>query len=294
MKKIEVHDLHKSFGKKRVLDGINLTIEPNTIYGLLGRNGVGKTTLMRIIANQAFPTSGAATDENGTSLQDNETLLNDVYLASTASTVSPYPTGVNIDWVLKTTAHFYPKFDMPNAQRLLKKFGLDPKAKVAKLSTGMRTLLQDIVALCMPCRFIFLDEPILGLDAPNREAIYDELLATYGDRPRTFVIATHLIEEIANLISHVFVIADGKVLLDQDSDELSRVARTVSGPVAAVDAYLNGHIRLHTKSRGTISTVTLVNGLPDGPVPDGVLISAIPLQDLFITLTTGGDPNEQS
>ncbi|WDF83415.1 ABC transporter ATP-binding protein [Lacticaseibacillus pabuli] len=288
MNKIEIQDLHKSFGQQEVLKGINLTFEANTIYALLGRNGVGKSTLMRLIANQALPSRGVITDENGTSLQDNEGLLNDVYLAST---IALYPAGVTIDWVLTTTAHFFAEFDMANAKRLVAKFALDPQSKVTKLSTGQRTLLQVLVALNVPCQFIFLDEPVLGLDAPNREAVYDELLAAYNQHPRTFVIATHLIEEIANLINHVVVIADGQVLLDQDSNVLAQQSRTVSGATSAVDAYLVGHARLRTEHHGNTSTAILVNGLPDDPIPDDVRAQALPLQKLFIALTTGGDSN---
>lgn len=285
MSEIELKHLGKQYGSKTVLTDVNLTLREETIYALLGRNGVGKTTLMQIIAGQILRTSGEVLYD-GADLPSDETRLNNVYLMST---VNLYPVRATVKWIMAITDRFYGGFDHERAAHLLDVFGLNAKAKLRQLSTGQQTLVRGIIALCVPCKFVFLDEPVLGLDAPNRELFYAEIVQAYSDRPRTFVIATHLIEEIAQLIGHVVVIADGQMLLDKTTDDLERQARIVTGPVDKVDAYLADTKRLNTKGRGAISTVTLLEGIPAGHAPEGVVVRALPLQDLFITLTAGGD-----
>lgn len=285
MTEIELQHVSKKYGNKTVLKDINLTLQSDTIYALLGRNGVGKTTLMRLITGQVVPTSGNILLD-GEDLLNNEERLNQVYLMST---VNLYPIRSTIQWVMQTTDRFFGGFDWERALRLLTTFGLESKQRLRQLSTGQQTLVRGIIALCVPCAFVFLDEPVLGLDAPNREIFYAEIVQAYSDRSRTFVIATHLIEEIAQLVSHVVVIADGQVQLDMASEELERYARIVTGPAHAVDDYLQEIPRLATTGRGAIRTVTVMTELPAGHAPAGVVVRAVPLQDLFITLTTGGD-----
>lgn len=104
---------------------------------------------------------------------------------------------------------------------------LDPHQRFRKLSTGYRTIAKLIIALCVPCEFVMLDEPVLGLDANNREIFYQELANTFASKPRTFIIASHLIEEIENLVTHVFVLDGGTITLDEDVADLTAKGRVL-------------------------------------------------------------------
>jgi ABC-2 type transport system ATP-binding protein len=288
MSAIKVSHLRKNFGRKQVLTDVNLEFEAGKIYALLGRNGVGKSTLLKIIANQILKSSGSVTLD-GEELQDNERLLNEVYLMGPQTLWGP---DRKLDWIFNITKQFYGGFDEELAAHLVKVFKLDPHKRLAQLSTGYKTIAKLIVALCVPANFILLDEPVLGLDAPNRKLFYDELLATYSKRPRTFVIATHLIEEIATLVEDVTVIADGQVLLADSAEHIAAHAHTITGPTQNVAAYTAGTTALQTHQRGAMRTVNTLANLDGRVVPTGVTVKTLPLQQLFIALTAGGQEDE--
>ncbi|MCI1284352.1 MAG: ABC transporter ATP-binding protein [Lacticaseibacillus songhuajiangensis] len=288
MRAIKVSHLRKSYGHKQVLTDVNLEFEVGKIYALLGRNGVGKSTLLKIIANQILK-SGGSVSLDGEELQDNERLLNDVYLMGPQTLWAP---DRNVKWIFNITKQFYGGFDDEYAAHLVKVFKLDTKKRLAQLSTGYKTIAKLIVALCVPSAFILLDEPVLGLDAPNRELFYDELLATYGKRPRTFVIATHLIEEIATLVEDVTVIADGQVLLADTAEHIAASAHTITGPAQKVVEFTAGTTPLQTHHRGAVTTISTLANLDGREVPAGVTVKTLPLQQLFIALTAGGQDDE--
>lgn len=276
-----VTDLHKRYGKKHVLQGINVAFTHGQIYGLLGRNGVGKSTLLRIINNRTLPDSGMVTLNDQTVI-DNETAQNRIFLMSDATL---YPAEQKVAWQFKMTKAMFGGFDDALATRLVQAFHVDTTQRLGRLSTGYKTIVKLIIALCVPCDFILLDEPVLGLDAANRQLFYQELLATFSERPRTFIIATHLITEIATLVNQVVVIEHGVVTLDQDADELRAKGQMVTGPAAAVHDWLGTTQILRTTSLGGMITAYTIDAPIEKPLPAGVRLEALDLQQLFIELT---------
>ncbi|CAM3139824.1 ATP-binding cassette domain-containing protein [Lactiplantibacillus plajomi] len=279
---IEIKGVHQAFHGKVVLDNLNLTIEPNKIYGLLGRNGAGKSTLLNIISDRVPARSGAVTMD-GQSVHENNAALGNLYLMSE---VNLYPPRNKVDQLFKKTANFYGGFDTAYAHRLAGEFGLDLNARFGKLSTGYRSIFKLIIALCVPVDYVFLDEPVLGLDANHRDLFYQELLSAYGERPRTFVISTHLIEEVANLIEHVFVLDDHRIIINGDVSDVLAKAYAISGPQADVDRYTAGLNIIGADHLAGIA-VTYVYGTLDNsrPIPDTVQVANQDLQKLFINLT---------
>lgn len=278
---IEVNGVKKSFGKKSVLRGVTLTVEPERIYALLGRNGVGKSTLLAMINNRLLPSGGTITMD-GENVIDNEGIQNRIYLMSDANY---FPGDKRVEWVFKTTEALFGGFDHHVAARMVQNFGVDVHAKVRSLSTGQTTIMKLICALAVPADYVLLDEPVLGLDAANRELFYDEILRVFGERPRTFVIATHLIEEIAQMVDHVFVIVDGQTAVDADTEELLGTARTLTGTISTVHAATAGLTVLRHKDIGNMRTA-IVAGVPaDFTAPADVDISGVDLQSMFIALT---------
>lgn len=289
MTDLQITDIHKHYGKKQVLQGINVTFTQGQIYGLLGRNGVGKSTLLRIINNRTLPDSGTVTLD-GQPVFDNEAAQNRIFLMSDAML---YPAEQKVGWQFKMTKAMFGGFDTALAAHLVQAFHVDTTQRLGRLSTGYKTIVKLIIALCVPCDFILLDEPVLGLDAPNRQLFYQELLATFSDRPRTFIIATHLIGEIATLVNQVVVIEHGEVTLDQDADELRAKGQMVSGPAAAVHDWLGSTKILRTTSLGGMITAYTIDAPIEKPLPAGVNLDALDLQQLFIELTRGaGDKVE--
>lgn len=282
MAKIELLNIQKKYRKKTVLSGVNLSFEENTIYGLLGRNGAGKSTLLNIINNRTFPTKGQVFYQQKI-VADKTILHTDFFLTGDQDL---YHKNMKVTEIFKWTKEFYGEFDDELSQQLLKKFKLNPKQKFSALSTGYRSITKLIVALCVPCKFIFLDEPVLGLDATHRDLFYKELIQTYSERPRTFVISTHLIEEITGLLEKVVIIDRGNVLLNTSSEDLLKRAKVVRGPEDKVKDFCQALTIIGKESLGNYVSYYTLDLLPDVLVPDEIDIDSCDLQKLFILLTT--------
>ncbi|WP_390407175.1 ATP-binding cassette domain-containing protein [Lacticaseibacillus jixiensis] len=288
MSELVITDIHKDFAGKPVLTGVTTTFQEATIYGLLGRNGVGKSTLMKIINNRLRVRRGTITLD-GESVFENERAQNRIFLMSDAKL---WPSGIKIKQLFKLVGELYGSFDTKLAAELARKFRLNVDERLGKQSTGYQTIANLVVALCVPCDFVFLDEPVLGLDANHRELFYQEFLATYAMRPRTFVIATHLIEEVSGLLSHVMVIDRGQVRLDEDTETLQQLGRVVSGPAALVEDYLTDVPVISSTRLGGMLTAYTLHAPLQRPLPADVSLDGIQLQRLFIELTKDGDEDE--
>ncbi|MEE6710845.1 ABC transporter ATP-binding protein [Pediococcus acidilactici] len=281
MKGIEVRQVTKTFDHHLVLNGIGLTLEPNKIYGLLGRNGAGKSTLLNLLVNRIRPDEGEIKLDNEL-IGDNDRQLGKLFLMSE---VDLYPKNVRVKDIFKWTASFYGNFNSELAHSLSKQFGLKESMLFHHLSTGYRTITKLIVALSVPAEYVFFDEPVLGLDANHREIFYNALVESYAEKPRTFVIATHLIE-------HVMVIDQGRVVVDDETEAVLANAYTISGPAQAVDQYTEGLNVIGSDRLARIKANYVCGPLNDRPIPDEINIDPMDLQTLFINLTNGGETHE--
>ena len=290
MTEVSLNQITKKFGKQTVLNDISLQLKPDTIYGLLGRNGAGKSTLLNILTNRIPASSGNVFIDGQTNI-NNDQVLGKVYLMSEANL---YPNRAKVFQIFRQTAHFYSGFDFELAHQLTSKFGLNENLRFSKLSTGYRSILKDIIALCVDAELILLDEPTLGLDANHRELFYRELVETYAQRPRTFVISTHLIEEIAGMIENVLLIRDGKLLLDDTAENLLAQSYSVTGPEKEVQEYTAGLNVIGHDNLGKLRSDYVFGKLDEDRVlPDTVTVEGIDLQKLFINLTEQTDKEGQ-
>jgi len=285
MTELTTEHLIKQFGNRVVLDDINLTLKPNTIYGLLGRNGAGKSTLLSIIANQITASSGTINWDK-TPLTGRDHPLQAIYLMSEQNIFNKEN---RLKKIMKDTALLQGAFNQTLADKMLADFELNPKQKLNQLSTGYRTIFKTIVALCVPADYVFLDEPILGLDANHRVLLYRYILEAYENRPRTFVLSTHIIEEIANLIEHVLILDQSRIIIDDDLETVLDHSYQISGPKEDVLAYCQELPILASEQIGTLYTNYLYTELPaDRVIPDRVAIKHVDLQTIFIKLTEKG------
>lgn len=286
MEQLSINHVTKRFGHQQVLDDISFTLAPAKIYGLLGRNGAGKSTLLNIITNRIFPTAGTVKlgDQDA---NDNDDVLGRIFLMSETNL---YPKRTSILRMFDLANEAYGQFNYQTAARQLKEFGLDEKQHLSNLSTGQQTIAKFVLALNVDADYILMDEPVLGLDAAHRDLFYQELLKSYQAKPRTFVLSTHLIEEVQQLVEHVIIIDQAKVMVDDDVQSLLERAYTVSGPADQVDKYTAGHRILAGEDLGNIRTTYLLDDLDDQRVlPDQVKLGHYDLQHLFIYLTNGGE-----
>ena len=281
MNGIEVKGVSKNFGTLAALTGVNVLFEENRIYGLLGRNGAGKSTLLNVITGRIFAEQGTVTIDGEVSAENDRALKN-IYMMSEKNY---FPEGMKVRDAFKWTKEFYPAFDRAYADSLSAKFELNTNKKIKSLSTGYASIFKLITALATNAKYILLDEPILGLDANHRDLFYRTLIEKYSENPCTIVISTHLIEEAAGVLDHVVILKNGEVIRNESKDDLLAGSYMVSGTSAAVDAYCAGRNVLGSDSLGGLKTAYLT-GLPEAAgVPEGLTVSRMDLQKLFIQLT---------
>jgi len=277
---IEIKKLTKNYSTVCALNNVSLTIEENKIYGLLGRNGAGKTTLLNIINNRLFYNDGEVL-LNGVSVTENEEAQRQFYLMSEENY---YPESMKIKEIFDWTAQFYPGFDLPYAKQLADLFQLNLRQKVKSLSTGYTSIFKLIIALSVNVPFVFFDEPVLGLDANHRDLFYRLLIERYSEHPAAYVISTHLIEEVANVIEDVIIIKDGHIACMESKEKFIARAYSVAGPVSSVDSFIKGQNVIGTEVLGGLK-VAYVIGLPPSTVPADLTIATPDLQKLFIQIT---------
>lgn len=282
---VEVNGLTKSYGKVTAVDNVSFKIEANKIYGLLGRNGAGKTTIMHMISAQQFATSGEL-KVFGEEPFENSRVLNQICFIKESQ---KYPDTFRIIDVLKVAKTLFPNWDDVFAYALIEDFRLPIKRKLKKLSRGMLSSVGIVVGLASRAPLTIFDEPYLGLDAVARVLFYDRLLADYAEHPRTVILSTHLIDEVSRLLEHVLVIDNGKLLLNEDADALRGRACTVSGLKSAVDAFTRGKEVLDRTAIGSAATATIIGALStqDRKYAEelGLEFATVSIQQLIVHLT---------
>jgi ABC-2 type transport system ATP-binding protein len=281
---VEIKGLTKSFGKVTVIQDINFSLEKNKIYGLLGRNGAGKTTIMHMITAQLFATSGDL-KVFGEHPYENNRVLNQICFIKESQ---KYPDTYRIIDVLEVSALFFPNFDRDYAHSLIKDFNLPLKRRIKKLSRGMLSAVGIVVGLASRAPLTIFDEPYLGLDAVARSLFYDRLIEDYSEFPRTVVLSTHLIDEVSQLLEHVIVIDDGKLIINEDAEALRGRAAKVIGATAKVEDLISGKEVISRESFGGLLSATVI-GLNSTDLTRaemlGLEISPISLQQLIVHLT---------
>jgi ABC-2 type transport system ATP-binding protein len=282
---VEVKGLTKAYGQVKAVDGVSFTVEANKIYGLLGRNGAGKTTIMHMISAQQFATSGEL-KVFGEEPFENSQVLNQICFIKESQ---KYPDTFRIIDVLAVAKTLYPNWDNEFANALIEDFRLPIKRKIKKLSRGMLSSVGIVVGLASRAPLTIFDEPYLGLDAVARVLFYDRLLQDYAEYPRTVILSTHLIDEVSRLLEHVLVIDNGKLILNEDADALRGRACTVSGLKSAVEAFTRGKEVLERNAIGSAATATIIGALSaqDRAYAEelGLEFAPVSIQQLIVHLT---------
>ncbi len=280
MNSMELIGVSKDFGNVKALDNINLVFEEGKLYGLLGRNGAGKTTILKIMYGMIYPTSGTVLAD-GRPVTDDD-ILGQMFFVGEKNYFIPDTT---VEKTFCWMKDFRPEFDTGYAKSLADSFGLDIKKRIRTLSTGYATLLKNILALASNAPFLLLDEPVLGLDANHRDMFYRFMLEKYGEKPFTAILSTHQIEEVASIVEHVVIINDGRIIKNEQRDTLLDSGYSVSGRTEAVREYVKDREILGSDILGGYETAYISGPRPKSGVPENLEIEKIDLQRLFIQLT---------
>jgi ABC-2 type transport system ATP-binding protein len=158
---------------------------------------------------------------------------------------------------IRVASWFYPNWSAELAEQLLADFELPLNRRIKRLSRGMRSAVGIVIGLAARAELTLFDEPYAGLDAVARQLFYDRLLADYVEHPRTIVLSTHLIDEVADLLEHVVMLDHGRVALDAPAEEIRGTAMTVSGPAVAVAEFVAGGRVWHRQQLASRASVVV-------------------------------------
>ena len=227
---ITVENLHKAYGSKVVLDGVSFSASPGQIIGLLGPNGCGKTTLIKVL-------TGLIKDHTGTVRINNEEP--DAY---TKSIVAYLPEKSYLpDWMrpidaLNYFSDFYKDFDKDKALMMVSRFGLDLKQRVKTMSKGQQEKLRLLLVICRNAELYILDEPLGGVDPAARAKILDLILENRA-ASSTVLISTHLISDVESIFDRVLMISEGHLIVNAHVNELRENGKTVEEVFKEVFSY---------------------------------------------------------
>ena len=215
MELVECKDLCKEFDGKKILKNINLKVSRGKIIGLLGKNGMGKSTLIKLINDLLTPTSG-------------EVLINGKNPGVLSKEIISYlpertylDKGMYVKDVINYFSEFYSNFSSKKALKLLKDLDLDINTKISKMSKGMQEKLQLILVMSRDCELYILDEPLGGVDPATRDYILDTILSNFSEGS-SVIISTHLISDIERILDEVIFIDNGKIILTGSADEIRK------------------------------------------------------------------------
>ena len=208
-------NVNKQFGNKKILKDINLTIPKGKIIGLLGKNGTGKSTLIKLINDLLTPTSG-------------EVLVNGKPVGVESKKIISFlpertywDKSMTVEQVMTYFEDFYKDFSSKKAKELLKDLDLDVTQKLSKMSKGMQEKVQLVLVMSRKADLYILDEPLGGVDPATRDYILDTILNNFNE-DATVIISTHLIADIERILDEVIFIDKGKIILQSDADELRK------------------------------------------------------------------------
>ena len=213
MELLECINLNKNFSEKNVLKDINITIPRGKIIGLLGKNGMGKSTLIKLMNDLLTASSG-------------QILINGQPVGVESKKIISYlpertylDKSMTVEKVIKYFSRFYDNFDSQKAYKLLADLGLDTTQKLSKMSKGMQEKVQLVLVMSRKADLYILDEPLGGVDPATRDYILDTILTNFNEGA-SVIISTHLISDIERILDEVIFINEGEIVLQSTTDEL--------------------------------------------------------------------------
>ena len=213
MKILEIKNISKSFDSKKIIDDVSFDIEEGKIVGLLGKNGSGKTTIIKMINDLLTADSGEILIAGEKISEKTKAIVS--YLPERTYLSS----GDTVADVFRFFETFYSDFDREKAEALLVDLELDLNAKLSKMSKGMKEKIQLILVMSRKARLYILDEPLGGVDPSTRDYILRTILSNFGE-DSSLIITTHLVSDVEKILDDVIFIDKGKLLLYENADAL--------------------------------------------------------------------------
>jgi ABC-2 type transport system ATP-binding protein len=214
---VNITDLHFSYGRKKVFSGLNLNLKPGYIYGLLGRNGTGKSTLLRNISGLLYPRQGSIDVMGFNPSARKPSFLQNIFLVPEEF----YLPDISLDQLMKHQAVFYPRFNLTQFEKYVHEFNIPMANTIQQMSYGQKKKLLISFCLASNVSLMLMDEPTNGLDILSKSQ-FRKVIAGALDENKCMIISTHQVKDLESLIDRVTVIDDGQILFDQTTESISR------------------------------------------------------------------------
>jgi ABC-2 type transport system ATP-binding protein len=289
---IEIRDLKKSFDGFMALNGVNITVQKGSVYGLVGPNGAGKTTLIKHMAGIFIP-DGGSIRVNGEDSYENIRLKSKT--AYIPDDIYFFPQASLLDMV-KYYRSIYPEFDESRFACLAEVFPFDPKRSLRRLSRGMQKQAAFWLMSCIKPDLMLLDEPVDGLDPVMRRKVWSILLQEVAEREMTVFVSSHNLRELEDVCDHVGIMHEGRIILERNLSELqNNILKLQVAFPGDPPAEIEGLNILHRQSSGRIwlyivrgdrdKILQSINGM------NPLVVDALPLtlEEIFIYELGGMD-----
>ena len=286
MTAIECSNVTKTYGNHHVLDKVNFTIKEGVLTGIIGRNGVGKTTLMKMIA-------GFLRESSGTLQVFGEQPFNNLKVSANTIFIDDamhFPDSMTLQDILHECQRFYPNWDAELASRLIGYFVFHLGGKHRLLSKGKKSTFNAIIGLAAHCALTIFDEPTTGMDSAVRKDFYRALLKDYLAHPRTILLSSHHIEEIEDLLEDILLVHEGTIQFHGSITDLQEMFVTLQGTAELLAIHIQGKNIISQNTLGPYSEWLVENTFTDDETKRlqaaGISLSPISANDAYIALTT--------
>lgn len=287
---IEIYNVTKTFDNIKAVDAVSVVIKENTVFGLIGTNGAGKSTVLRMITGVLKPDEGTIAIDNMPVYDNAETKKMMFFIAD-----EPYFfTGANAETMEHYYSSIYENFNKEEYYQYLKNFNMDKRRKIGTFSKGMKKQLALLLGICSHTKYLLCDETFDGLDPVMRQGIKSILAKEMEERGLTPIIASHNLRELEDICDHIGLLHRGGVLLSKDLEDMKCNIQKVQCVFPSAEEEgkaLNGLDILKKEQRGSLCTITVRSTKEEimarFATVDTVFFEVLPLslEEIFISET---------
>ena len=281
---IEVKNLNKSFDKKIVFQNANLKIEENRIYGLFARNGVGKTTLLKILADQLVNYQGQIS-YNNKSIRENKDYKKRVLLVG-EDFISEYLKPERLNKIMDLIYILLENFNKERFEELINIFDIDMKTRYRKLSFGNQCLFRNAIGLASGVDFLFFDEPTTGLDEINKDIFYKKLMEYQEKDQSTVIISSHNVADIEKMITDVIILKDKDIIVNEPIYDIEEKSYSITLDPKDLDILANKNI-INKKTFANQAIVSVYDKFSEeeiNNIKQKARVNRLDWRDLFIAI----------
>jgi ABC-2 type transport system ATP-binding protein len=285
MSLIEVEDLSVRYGRQTALDGVSFAVPAGSVYALLGRNGAGKSSLVRCLLGEQRPASGRILLLGRDVWRERASILAEVGVVHESPDAPPAMTAAQLS---RFCSRLYPRWDGSGFSARLQRFGVREDVAFGKLSRGQRGQVALGLALAPEPRLLILDDPTLGLDPVARRSVFEELIGELADRGTTVFLTSHDLGGVEGIADRVGILREGRLVLDEEVEALKRRFRRISFPPGQESPELAELEPVAVASRGW-RVEAVVSGWDEerSRLPAAAEVSALTLEEIFLALVGG-------